>query len=442
MKKILYVVYISLISIGIVSCEEFLEGTNENPNDPTSVSPAALLAPAELALAFEYNSNISRFSGIFVQQVEGVARQWAGFNNYTLAGSNFENDWTNFYVDVLQNLKIMTDNTTKEGYNHYVGVGKTLTAFSLLTMTDYWNSIPYSEAFAGIDLLQPKYDSQADIYAEVHKLLTEARTSFSSDDGGLALSGDEIYGNNIALWIKATHAIDARAYLHQGLLSNTNYTNALASINNAFSSSDENFSFKFGSGAATASPWYQFNRDRGDIGFNQTYGDALTSVNDPRLDIYDGDGTSLFGDTVDSHEFFVIDQPVDLISYTELMFAKAECLLQSGGSQTDIKESYLEGIKSSFSSLGLTTSQYNTYISQTVVNPAVISLENIITQKWFALYANPESYSDWRRTGIPSLTPNNGAAIPTRLLYPQSEIELNANTPTVLLTDKVDWDTN
>ena len=180
-------------------------------------------------------------------------------------------------------------------------------------------------------------------------------------------------------------------------------------------------------------------RDRGDIGFNSTFGDALTEYNDPRLDIYDGDGTSLFGDVVDSHDLFVIDRAVELISITELMFAKAESLIATNGSQADIKEAYLAGISSSFSSLEL-EADYSSYIAQELVNPTIISLENVMTQKWFALYANPESYSDWRRTGIPVLEPNNGVAIPTRWLYPQSETELNPNTPVVKLTDKVDWD--
>ena len=58
----------------------------------------------------------------------------------------------------------------------------------------------------------------------------------------------------------------------------------------------------------------------------------------------------------------------------------------------------------------------------------------------YSIEASLESYSDWRRTGIPVLEPNNGVAIPTRWLYPQSETELNPNTPVVKLTDKVDWD--
>ena len=80
MNKFSKLIYILFIVFAITSCEKFLEGTNVNPNDPTSVSPQALLTPAQLTLAYEYNANFSRWSGIFVQQVEGVARQQAGFN--------------------------------------------------------------------------------------------------------------------------------------------------------------------------------------------------------------------------------------------------------------------------------------------------------------------------------------------------------------------------
>jgi hypothetical protein len=219
-----------------------------------------------------------------------------------------------------------------------------------------------TEALNGIEVLQPVCDSQASIYDEVHPLLNSARQNLNQNDGGLPLSGDLIYSGDASLWIKATHAIEDRAYVHQGLLSNSNYTSALSSINQAFGSNEEDMTFKFGSSATTAAPWYQFNRDRGDIGFHPTFGDALASYNDPRLDIYDGDGSSLYGDVYDSHEFFTIDQAVSLVSYSELQFVKAESLIATGGSQENIKEAYFTGIKSSFSSLGLSEEDFDNYV--------------------------------------------------------------------------------
>ncbi len=439
MKKTYIYLLISLFAFA--SCEEFFEGTNENPNDPTAVSPAALLAPIQTTLAYQYGGNFSRYSGIFVQQIEGMDRQWASFNNYVLVGSNFDNDWNLLYLDILSNANIMIDQSNESGYNHYIGVGKIIKAYTLLLMTDYWNAIPYSEALNGVNTLQPAFDSQAAIYTEALNLLSEARTSLAAGDGGLALSGDLIYSGSLSEWTKASYAIEARAYLHQSLLDSGNYNNALTAIQNSFSSDAEDMTFDFVSGATTAAPWYQFNRDRGDIGFSPTMEGVMTTLSDPRMDIYDGDGTSTFLNEVDEHEFFTAGRSLPLISYSELMFIRAEALLQSGGSQADIKTAFLAAIQSSFNKLGL-SADYAAYIAQTSVNPATLTLEDIITQKWLAMYTDPESFSDWRRTGFPALTPNNGVAIPTRFLYPQTEIELNSNTPNVTLTDKVDWDTN
>ena len=58
------------------------------------------------------------------------------------------------------------------------------------------------------------------------------------------------------------------------------------------------------------------------------------------------------------------------------------------------------------------------------------------------MFLQPESFADWRRTGIPQLTPSSGTNIPRRYLYPTDEVNTNPNTPTgvTLYTPKVFWD--
>ncbi len=61
-----------------------------------------------------------------------------------------------------------------------------------------------------------------------------------------------------------------------------------------------------------------------------------------------------------------------------------------------------------------------------------ITLEKIMTQKYIAMFSQPEVWSDWRRTDLPKLTPNpngNVAAIPRRLPTAQSERLYNTNAP-------------
>ncbi|HRW76302.1 MAG TPA: SusD/RagB family nutrient-binding outer membrane lipoprotein, partial [Saprospiraceae bacterium] len=76
-----------------------------------------------------------------------------------------------------------------------------------------------------------------------------------------------------------------------------------------------------------------------------------------------------------------------------------------------------------------------------------ITMAKIMTHKYVAMFTQQEVWTDWRRTGIPSLSPNpNGAAngvtsIPRRL--PTSQEERNYNTNAQVqqdITVPVWWD--
>ena len=91
----------------------------------------------------------------------------------------------------------------------------------------------------------------------------------------------------------------------------------------------------------------------------------------------------------------------------------------------------------------------NPYLSAT-------GITQINQQYWVATVFNDyESFANWRRTGIPVLTPVNypgnvtGGTIPRRLIYPQSEASVNGPNYTAAisritggdkLTSRVWWD--
>jgi hypothetical protein len=77
-------------------------------------------------------------------------------------------------------------------------------------------------------------------------------------------------------------------------------------------------------------------------------------------------------------------------------------------------------------------------------------LERIMLQKYLAMFASIESWTDYRRTGYPVLTPNEGGdhnqnpggAVPRRFAYPQTERLYNQHFPETLptLQDRFWWD--
>ena len=72
------------------------------------------------------------------------------------------------------------------------------------------------------------------------------------------------------------------------------------------------------------------------------------------------------------------------------------------------------------------------------------SLNMIMLQKWIAMFTQPEVWSDWRRTGIPNLTPNPQGVIdviPVR--YPSEQRERNNNPNAIVISNLITpvwWD--
>ncbi|HCE58519.1 MAG TPA: SusD/RagB family nutrient-binding outer membrane lipoprotein, partial [Prolixibacteraceae bacterium] len=73
-----------------------------------------------------------------------------------------------------------------------------------------------------------------------------------------------------------------------------------------------------------------------------------------------------------------------------------------------------------------------------------LSLELIMKHKYISTFGTNQAYADYRRVGLPVITPHpDGAlpAVPTRYPYAQDEISYNTeNVPSVAISDKLWWD--
>jgi hypothetical protein len=155
-----------------------------------------------------------------------------------------------------------------------------------------------------------------------------------------------------------------------------------------------------------------------------------------------------------------------IMTFSELQFILAEArqrnLISTGTAETY----YLAGINSNFDFYRATVpSAYNinltvpaSYFTQADVAYTGTNAEllnKIATQKWIALFFNGlEAWFDWRRSGLPALTPGasnlNSNRIPVRYIYPLSEQALNAAGRNAAITrqgaddinTRVWWDVN
>jgi hypothetical protein len=146
--------------------------------------------------------------------------------------------------------------------------------------------------------------------------------------------------------------------------------------------------------------------------------------------------------------------PVKLISAAESYFLQAEAVAR-GWATGSVLTLFQSGIKASFDALGVSATDYATYIATApdAQLPADMAgrIKAIITQKYYAMngFQGFEAWTEWRRTGYPTFLVKSAAstlgsaALPNRLLYPETEITRNSNFPGVkLITDKVWWDVN
>lgn len=428
---------ILLAALVFVSCENFVGGDiNQDPNNPTDVPIGAQFPAIQIAMADVYGGAFSRFNSMLVQQVEGVARQWVSFNQYTgLTPNRFDAAWQNIYENILNEIRIAQTAATEQGFNHYLGVLNIMEANTLMTATDVWDDMPYTAALQGIDDPNPTYDTQSDLYATIYRLLDEGISLLNGPAGSVAPGGEDVfYGGDVSLWIKAATAMKARGKLKDG-----DYSGAMADAQNAFANAAENMAFQYPD-ANAAGQWYRFNRDRtADLEFHPTMRGIMQGLNDTmRLAQFDQIFTT-------DHTYMVPNFLQEMITYREMQFIIAECdfRMNAGGTQTG-HDAYLAGISAAFDRVGV-SGAYADYVAQADIDPGVgnLTLEHIMTQKYIAMYLQPENYSDWRRTNIPALTPVSGTAIPVRWHYSSDEYLFNSNSPSEtevnIFTDKVGW---
>ncbi|MEM8907590.1 MAG: SusD/RagB family nutrient-binding outer membrane lipoprotein [Bacteroidota bacterium] len=444
MKSIKSYILLLLLSVfSLNSCSDYFGDINLDPDNPLSVTPDVLLSQIEARIAYVVGGDASRYIGIYTQHVDGCCRQFFVYQNYGVQGVDVDVLWgQNLYSSILMDNRQLLTQAEANGYNHYAGVSKAIEAYAMMLLTDLFGDAPYSDAFQGTDLLQPQFDTQEEIYTAIFRLITESRALLAMEDAGVLFPGpdDLIYGGDLAKWGKFLNTIEARGRLHLSNVNADNYQAALDALDRgAFEGEQDDAIFGFALAATSSAPWFQYTQQRDDIDVGANYVALMEGLNDPRGAVY--------GAPIDQgvpHPILVADRQFPLLTYTEQEFIRAEATLETRGA-TAAHPIYLNAIRSSFNDAGLSESAYNDYIAQAAVDPGAASLtmEEVMTQKYIALFLDPEVFTDWRRTGIPDLTPNSGSQIPRRLPYAQNEVLSNTNTPSPTMVTQftpVWWD--
>ncbi len=177
------------------ACDSYLD-VNQNPNNPTQVTPALILANSELGFAFEMaGGDLNLIPGAFMQYYAGAANQLASYDIYDIQGDDMNNTWTfNAYAGFLNSTQDLVNQAAKDpNAKHYQGIGKILLAYQFSVVTDAFGDIPFFQALNRERFNNPTFDKQEDIYPALITMIDEG-TRLTQNSGPVSASADLIYG--------------------------------------------------------------------------------------------------------------------------------------------------------------------------------------------------------------------------------------------------------
>lgn len=482
LSKFKYMAIAGLIAViaGSYACTDLAE-VNENPNQPSETQTPFLLTNAQKDLSDNYWGEfpLGYFGNLYAQYWS--QNQYSSESRYAFRTGVVNNIWSGYYLALndLQEI-IRLNREFPEQYANYgnnanqIAVAKTLKAWTFLTLTDIWGSIPFEEALGGRENPSPEYSSQEEVYTGVIQMLTEASDSINVAAGGFT-SGDVFYNGDMEQWRRFANSLKLRAAMR---IADVNPDQAETAVNEALDagvmqSNEDNALFVYQSSVPNANPIYEAYIDRDDFAVSEPLVELMTDNDDPRLPAYAAETPS---DEVDDYVGFpyglaqgqaaavprsefsrpservrAADFPAIYMLYDEVLFLQAEAAQRdfiSGDPATfyaDAITASMEFWNNQSPSADISESDINNYIADNSYDAANWR-QSLGVQKWLALYMQGiQGWAEWRRLDfegvlVPPVSGKLAVTFPTdiavRYPYPNDEQNLNEKNVQTAVTNQ------
>ncbi|WP_205508976.1 SusD/RagB family nutrient-binding outer membrane lipoprotein [Longitalea arenae] len=443
---------------------------------------------------YSQTSGYSQGDKIYEQPVTYTEDRWEYFYNNTMAR----------YREIEKFYNGLTNDADKAGYQLFLETSRIFVYDQAAQMVDMWGDIPFSNAgqlnTTGT-IIMPSYDKAADIYAfiltdlkRISDYLTTANLGqFYKDQ---LTTYDYVNKGSILQWRKYCNSLLLRLAMRISYKDETTAKSLIQTILNnpsqypVIDAAAESIKIQ---PKNIQSSLVVVNDIREGIEVNpfapgKMVEDVMAPATDPRLPIYftankNGEyrgvpntwSATRVADSISKNYFSRWDSttfsennlfPGIIMTAAEVSFLKAEAFERWGGGNA--KTAYETGIKQSiqfYVSIN-NNSDYggvkeampsdaaiNTYLQNSIVAYGTNNLEKIATQKWidFGVMQAHQAWAEYRRTKLPNLNfINDPSSVgspkpPTRLVYPNTEVTLNATNYAEVkagdnVTTKIFWD--
>lgn len=443
--------------LSVSACTEKFDEINTNPNAP-SVATADLFLPHGIQSAVDayWGGSLGMDIGNLISQY-WARIQYTDIDQYSISSDVYSGAWQTFHIEALPDYQRIYKLGVETQNPNYQAVALIMRSWVFSLLTDIYGDIPYTQSVQGLEgIVQPKYDTQKEVYAGIIKELKTANDLINATDKTKAISGDILFANDMTKWKKFANSLSLR--LLNRMLSKTDASmDVKTEINRILSdpakypvigSVSENIQLNYIDATNNNNPINQNRKSRDDHRVSATLVNKLAALKDARLAIYSdrpADGGDYKGvpnglSNADANTlglsktskvgayFVAATAPGVIMSYAELLFIKAEMAYKGITAAGDAATNYTNAITASHSQYKLTVSP--DYLAANAFKTGTEGYKQIMEQKWIAMYGQGiEAWTEFRRTGYPELKPSvinvNGGVIPTRLPYPGSEESLN-----------------
>lgn len=438
MKKTISICTLLALAFFYSGCEKYVEDYDISPNDPLDVNVEVLLTGTQVATFSNFSGNLARLPAVLMNQMAGRQFQFQDFQDYIIRESAVDNEFQQLYNGGMVNAQLLIDKAGDDN-KIYRGIARVLKVMNIGLATDMWGDVPYSQALKGLEgeaNFNPAYDTQENILRDMQADLDLAIQDLSSDPASninLPDEDDLIFGGDAGQWRNVARVLKARYYNHLSKRDPQGSANqALAALDAAygdgFAGNDGDMMAYFGEAANEWNQWYAFEQQRaGYITMNQFFLDLLAA--DPRLPLYATENPAGgFDDQQPIGPYYAsIASSLPLVTYFEAKFIEAEAAFRAND-KTRAAAAFNAAVIANLTKLDVADPDF--IAANANETDATITLEKIMTQKYIAMFTQPEVWADWRRTDLPALTPNanaNEPDIPRRLTTAQSERLYNSS---------------
>lgn len=482
---------------------------NLSQSEYGAVVKAAMYAPTFLTNAARgpFQLTQSLFSDIYGGYFATTAPNFDS-DKFILVGGWLNGAFNYFYGRAAPQIKYAEDFAADNGFELENAMMKVWRVWSYHRITDFWGPIPYSE-FGNRERSVP-YDSQEDIYRDFFTTLDEAISVLQSNAGSTSfLAGNDlIYGGNVDQWIKFANTLRLRLAMRVKYvdpeLSRTEAEKAAAG--ELLESNEDNATIvtsapDFTNPYNTITQWGEFRMSADMESILKGYEDARVQYyvapaaepdpsDDPAGISFPYEGMRNGQSKVDKQGTNFNAQASDMAAaYTaagaagpdyvvmnaaESYFLRAEGALEGWNMGGTAQSFYEQGIITSHEEYGLdgnnlsgnpyvespnTPASFNGTVPAASEVPVAYNaagtkeqqLEQIITQKWIAIYPNSqEAWAEKRRTGYPvfydrlnSDNPNIAVnEVPKRVPFVDGEFTTNAEAVNEAISNKLNGPDN